>query len=308
VLFRSHIRGVAAEHKAALVIKGNDVTIDGLECSDISVVNGNGACIRMEGRNLTLRNVYFHDAQQGILAGKAGAPEKGLLLIEDSRFERLGFGARAHAIYVGEDAITLHIRRSQIVSSTGYGHEIKSRAQRTLIESSVIASLDGSDSRLVDIPNGGELIIRDSTLQKGPNSDSPDLIGVGLERGKSKSKDHLINSIIIEYNTFFVERGQRTELVHVEDVPPAILRHNKIIGGTPYSGDGNKWYIDVAAAHIARPPALTGSTDEAAPTNIQELQAFVERQLGRTVSNVWVSKSYPRFLRQIGRASCRERV
>ena len=295
----AHIKGAAAEHKAALVIKGDNVTIEGLECSDISVTNGNGACIRMEGRNLTLRNVYFHDAQQGLLAGKAGAPEKGVLLIEDSRFERLGFGARAHGIYVGEDDITLDIRRSRFVASNGQGHEIKSRARRTLIEDSVIASLDGVDGRLIDIPNGGELVVRGSILQKGPNSGSPDLIGAGLERGKSNSKDHQINSIIIENNTILLERGQRTELVHVEGIPDAILHQNKIIGGTPYTQSDNKWYIDLAAAHLERPKALTAAANDPAPTDLPQLYAFVERQLERTVSDVWVSRNYPRYLRPL---------
>lgn len=295
----AHIRGAVVERKAALVIKGNDVTIDGLECSDIAVTNGNGACIRMEGRNLTLRNVYFHDAQQGILAGKAGAPEKGTLLIEKSRFERLGFGARAHGIYVGEGDITLHIRDSRIVASTGKGHEVKSRAQSTLIENSVIASLDSVDGRLIDIPNGGELIVRDSILQKGPNSGSRDLIGVGLERGKGKSKDHLINSIIVENNTILLERGQRTELVHVRDVPEAIFRRNTIIGGTPYNANDNKWYIDLAAAHISRPASLTSTVDDPMPENLPALYAFIERQLGRAVSQVWVNRDYPRYLRPV---------
>jgi hypothetical protein len=84
----AHLLGVAAGGKAALVIAGNDTVIEGLECSDIAVPDRNGACIRLEGRNLTLRGVHFHDSEQGILGGG------GTVLIEDSTFERLGKGGR----------------------------------------------------------------------------------------------------------------------------------------------------------------------------------------------------------------------
>ena len=291
------MRGAAVEGKAALVVKGDDILIEGLECSEINVVNGNGACIRMEGRNLTLRRVYFHDSQEGILVGWIGRAEKGRLLIEDSRFERLGFGGRAHAIYVGEGDITFEIRRSRVVASKGQGHEIKSRAARTLIEGCVIASLEGADSRLVDVPNGGEVVIRNNLFQKGPNSQNPDLIAVGLERGKPGRSDHAVNSILIEGNTFILERGHRMNLVHTKHVPPAVLRRNTIIGGLPYREGDNLWYRNLAAAGLDRPGALLPAVPERAPASVDELFNFVEQQLRRAVSEVWVSRRYPRSLR-----------
>ena len=41
--------GVAAEGKALQVIKGNDTTVTGLDCSEIGVASGNGACIPQDG-------------------------------------------------------------------------------------------------------------------------------------------------------------------------------------------------------------------------------------------------------------------
>ncbi len=63
----------------------------------IAVPDGNGACIRLEGQNLTVDHCYFHDSQQGILTG----PRPGLVQISRSRFERLGHGGQAHGIYIG---------------------------------------------------------------------------------------------------------------------------------------------------------------------------------------------------------------
>ena len=92
----AHLNGVAAEGKAALVIKGNDVTVMGLECSGISVGGGNGACIRAEGTNLTLDGVYFHDSEEGLLSGG----KSGRIEVRNSRFERLG-AARSFSATAG---------------------------------------------------------------------------------------------------------------------------------------------------------------------------------------------------------------
>ena len=70
--------------KNTLVVMGNSVLIEGLECSGIHVPSGNGACLRLEGKDITIRKVFFHDSEEGILGGR------GLTVIEDSRFERLG--------------------------------------------------------------------------------------------------------------------------------------------------------------------------------------------------------------------------
>ena len=195
----AHMMGYAAEGKAALVIKGNNTVIEGLECSGISVSDRNGACIRLEGRNLTLRNVYFHDSEQGVLGGG------GVILIEDSKFERLGREGQAHGLYVWGDEVIF--RRSEVLASKSEGHEIKSRAKRTIIEGSVIASLDGDDSRLIDISNGGEVIIRGNVLQQGPESVNNEMIGLGFEGLRYEN-----NAVLIEANIILVDRP-RTKIV-----------------------------------------------------------------------------------------------
>ncbi len=244
----AHLRNGVAEGKAAIVVKGNDTVIEGLECSGIWVSAGNGACIRLEGTNLTLRNVNFHDSQEGILAGG----ECGDVLIEDSLFERLG-GAedialgRAHAIYIS-CGNSLTIRNSRILSSKEEGHEVKSRAVTTLIENNVIASLDGIDSRLIDVPNGGVLIVRDNILEMGPNTSNPDLIGYGLE-----GIGHLVNTISITGNTIIIDRSPSV-LLRATGATSTIGEGNKLIGGDPVSG--NEWFPDREAAGLGPYPAL----------------------------------------------------
>ena len=220
--------GVAAEGKAALVIRGDDTVIEGLECSEIAVPDGNGACIRLEGRNLTVRHVHFHDAEEGILIADTG----GTVIIEDSRFERLGASGRAHGVYANHIE-ALIIRRSCFLSSTDQGHEVKSRAARTVIEDSLIASFNGVDSRLIDLPNGGDLVVRDSILVKGPRSSSRDVIGFGLE-----GIGHPVNGVRLE-NTVIIIDHPRARLINGE--VPTILSGVQMIGGDPREAGAAPW-------------------------------------------------------------------
>jgi len=189
----AHLRGHAVKNKAALVVKGTDIVIDGIECSRIYVKARNGSCIRAEGHNLTVRNVYFHDNEQGVLTG----PASGTFLVENSRFERNGKDGRAHGLYVGKSVDTFIFRGNKVLSTVNEGHGVKSRAHRTIIEDNIIASLDGLDSRAIDISNGGDVIIRRNILEKGPQSRNWQMIGLALE-----GEIHPTNSASIEANLF----------------------------------------------------------------------------------------------------------
>jgi len=207
------IKGVAAEGKAALVIKGENTVIEGLECAEIAVPDQNGACVRLEGKGLILRRVYFHDSEQGVLAHDGN----GEILIEDSRFERLGKGGRAHGLYVGTGT-ALTLRRTTVTEGRGQGHAVKSRSARTVLEGSTLATLTGADSRLIDVALGGELIVRDSLLEKGPGSDNAEMIGFGLE-----GRPYPVNRIAIENSTVIFDRS-----------PNRVMRspvHGEMVGG-----------------------------------------------------------------------------
>lgn len=209
--------GTTVAGKAALVITANDVVIDGLSCSEITVRDRNGACIRLEGNNLTLRNVHFFDSEQGILSGG----DRGLLLIEDSRFENLGRAGRAHGIYVGGGELI--VRRSIFLASKDEGHEIKSRAARTLIEDNVIASLGAVDSYLIDVPNGGVAIIRRNILQEGTRSANDGAVAFAMEGDR-----HENSSILVAGNLIFMDRRRGT-LIKAKG-HKATLSGNVIVG------------------------------------------------------------------------------
>ncbi|WP_078121719.1 hypothetical protein [Thiosocius teredinicola] len=207
IIGRGHVtfRGAAAKGKGTFIVNGNNTTIENIECRDVKVKDGNGACVRLQGKNLTLKHVFFHSSQQGLLTGN----KPGKVVIVDSFFERLGHGGRAHGIYQGGGV--LEIDRSYFLGAKSQGHEVKSRAKRTTITNSVIASMTNQDSRLIDISNGGIASITDCTLQQGPKSSNLDAIGFAVEK-----KRHKENAFTLKRNVIILERKGNNRLFHTK--------------------------------------------------------------------------------------------
>ncbi|EGV28491.1 hypothetical protein ThidrDRAFT_3719 [Thiorhodococcus drewsii AZ1] len=239
----------AAKDKGLMLIRGNGVEVRNLECRHVSVRDGNGACIRLEGTGLLLDHVYFHDSQQGLLTG--GKP--GLVHIRNSRFERLGKAGRAHAIYMGGGRLL--IENSLFLASKDQGHEIKTRASATTIARSVIASLTGNDSRLIDASNGGTLLIENSLLEQGPQTVNSTAIGFGLEGGAANRTDHRLT---LKHNLIILERAGSNRFLHLGDQPVSLdISANTFIAREPTGyDDGNLRFESRDAAGMASYPAL----------------------------------------------------
>lgn len=229
------LQGTAADNKAAIVVQADDVTIENIACRKITVPDGNGSCVRHEGGDLTLRKVHFHDNESGLLAWDRA----GTILIEDSRFERNGKRGQAHAIYVNGGKLI--VRRTFILSSKDQGHGIKSRAEETLIEKSVIASLLGDDSRLIDISDGGIVRIRENLLIEGPNSVNWQFIAFGVENAQRFAT----NQLSVVGNMVITDRPGGSEFILVGDtMPTPIVRGNMVVGNPKYDWPANNFFFE----------------------------------------------------------------
>jgi len=241
------IFGKTVESKGALVIKGDHTYIEGLECHSIYVPDNNGVCVRLEGKGLTLNNVYFHHAQGGLL----GSPKGGDIRIEQSRFEHLGDGAFYHGVYTLERT-RLFINNSYFLNNRNAGHEIKSRSSHTEIVNSTIAASQSRDSRLVDVPNGGVFILRDNLLVEGVYSENHDLLSWGVEGVK-----HSTGSIIIENNVFVSDKAS-ARLISLRDGPKTKSIVNNIVIGQilGFEKEDNLFFTNRAEASLPRAPKL----------------------------------------------------
>jgi len=193
----------AAHNKGFILNQGNNLTVENIECRHISVRDGNGACIRQEGVDLTLNHVYFHDSQEGVLET---ANVKGKITINDSRFELLGFNGQAHGIYTNK--ADLYVYQSLFIAAKDQGHAIKVRGSKLYISESIIASLSSDDSRLIDMSSGGELVVLNSILEQGPKSVNGQMIGYALE-----GFQHDYNKIELKNNLIYLDRIGENELL-----------------------------------------------------------------------------------------------
>jgi len=219
--------------KGLFVILGNDVTVRNLTLQRARVPDDNGAGIRQEGRNLMVDGVKFINNQNGILGN---AKPDSTVVIRNSNFERNGTcaGACAHGIYFNALKL-LRIENSRFFE-TRQGHHIKSRAARTeVIGCDISDGPDGNSSYLIDVPNGGSLVVRHSKLEKGPKAENhTTAIAIGEEAIGQPTAE-----ILIENNTFRNDGEYKTLLLWNVTATPAVLKGNKLIGAvTALKGDG----------------------------------------------------------------------
>ena len=156
--------------------------------------------------------------------------------MKDSLFDRNGtcISSCAHGIYVGPTAL-LRVERTRFVG-TKQGHHIKSRAARTeVIGCTIQDGEDGTASYLIEQPNGGSLVVRDSTLQKGPEAENHSAaIIIGAEGVTQATRE-----ITVENNNFRNDGGWQTIFVRNLTATDAVLKGNRISGSVQaLSGDG----------------------------------------------------------------------
>jgi hypothetical protein len=220
--------------KALFITTGQDITVRNLTLTRARVPDGNGAGIRMEGRNLTVEHVRFINNQNGILT-ISRAPDS-VLVIRDSAFIRNGACEKtcSHGVYAGHLDL-LHVERSEF-TETRQGHHIKSRAGRTeVLDCDIEDGPEGTASYLIEAPNGGSVLIRGNTLQKGPKSENRSTaISIGAE-----GVDQPTREITIEDNAFRLGGSYRTVFVTNMTATEAMLKGNRIPDTVkPLRGDG----------------------------------------------------------------------
>jgi hypothetical protein len=160
VAFRASVPGqsifdsATCEGKAALVLRGQAASIDGIIFQNMRVPDANGAGIRLEKGDLTITRAIFRNSEQGILT--ANDPS-GAISIDRSTFSGLGRCDRglscAHSIYIGEYG-ALKVSNSRFERGNG-GHYVKSRAARISVTDSAFDDTRGKDTNyMIDLPGG----------------------------------------------------------------------------------------------------------------------------------------------------------
>ena len=250
----AHVRDKTTAGKAIWVIQGNNTTVEWIEFSGATVPDKNGAGIRQEGADLTVRHCFFHDNEDGILAGDHAQSR---ILIEYCEFARNGYGdGYSHNMYINHVA-EFTIRYS-FVHEARVGHNIKSRALRSFILCNGITSGTGTTSREIDLPNGGLAVVAGNVIVHGGASQNSNLLGYGME-GLSNP----IRSLFVAHNTFVTARGAGSFVQLPSSGCDTLVAKNNIFAGRSDAVTGQAVLLDSVANFVTRDPAAPLFTDAA---------------------------------------------
>jgi hypothetical protein len=246
----AHVKDKSCGGKGIWITSGNNITIEYIEFSGASVPDNNGAGIRAQGGNITIRHCYFHDNENGILASDNINAD---VLIEYSEFANNGFGdGFTHNMYINHyNSFSLrycYIHHSKI------GHEIKSRAHNNYILYNRISDeTSGTSSRNIDLPNGGQAIIIGNLIEQGPNSGNSNILGFGLE-GLTNPGSHDIYVI----NNTFVNDKSSGSFINIQSGTGILKVVNNIFAGPGTLIVGIPSTLDSSTNRINSDPSVIG--------------------------------------------------
>ena len=235
--------GTPSGQKGIYVIDADGVTLQNLELTGATISSGsgeNGAGVRIEASNLTIRGCYIHDNQDGILGSPLMAG--GTLLIESSEFAHNGMGSGCvdgngctHNLYIGANfakvTFQYNYSHSLATDTPDKGHLFKSRAQQNFVLYNRFTGEGDTDSYEVEFPQGGLAVVVGNMIEKPPMSGNGSLVAYGLE--SLANADHrlfVVNNTLVNDKsggTFFNSAAGAMVVAH----------NNFLIGtGTPWNG------------------------------------------------------------------------
>jgi len=187
--------GATCEGKAALVLRGQAASVDGIIFQNMRVPDANGAGIRLEKGDLTVTRAIFRNSEQGILTAEDRSAS---IRIDQSTFSGLGRCDRglscAHSIYIGGYG-SLTVTNSRFERGTG-GHYVKSRAARVTISDNAFDDTRGKETNyMIDLPNGATgSIVRNIFVQGASKENYSAFITVAPEGRQQTSTGLSINA------------------------------------------------------------------------------------------------------------------
>jgi hypothetical protein len=223
---RIDANGMSSQGKATWVISGDDTTVENIELTGATATDANGAGIRQEGKNLTVRGCYFHDNQDGILAGDAPGST---IVIEGSEFAHNGAGdGQSHNLYINH--VDKLVFRWNYSHHAVVGHLLKTRALVSDIRYNRFSDeADGTASYEINVPNAGTTMIVGNVIEQGPMTMNSAIIDYGSE----PSGFNATTDLYVVNNTVVNDRAAGGTFVQIAAMvtTPAVLTNNIFVGG-----------------------------------------------------------------------------
>ena len=213
--------GRSAQGKAIWVTDGANITIENIEFANVKVRDRNGAGIRAQGPNLTVRRAVFRDSENGILAvGR----EDSTIVIEHTEFARNGYGdGRSHGLYINR--VKRLVFRYNYAHHAKVGHQLKTRARENIIVNNLFMDGDrGNSSYAIDLSNARVAYVMGNVLQQSGLTENSSLIYVGAKVQHPGARIHIAN------NTVISDRRAGGKFVLNQSPITATIQNNLLVG------------------------------------------------------------------------------
>lgn len=160
-----------------------NIVFDGAQVSDADGANGAG--IRFQARNLTVRDCKFMNCQNGILEGN-GSVIGSEVLIENSEFDNNGYqlpddpthSGYEHHLYIGASTTVFTLRNCYLHHPRGQANSIKTRALMNYIEYNFIdEGSTGYGSYELNIAQGGLCVVIGNVFIQGASGANHSIVG-----------------------------------------------------------------------------------------------------------------------------------
>ena len=217
--------------KGIFVVESSGVIFENLELTGAAVAGDcNGAGIRVEGTDITIRNMLFRGNENGILGTPAAGLRDGYIVIEDSEFVDNGSDCQrgqSHGVYLNSFA------RATVTGSyfhrSRWGHEYKSRARENFLLYNRFANESGNASREVEITEGGLAVLVGNVIQQSESSDNSTLLGFAIEAQEPPMELYVV------HNTFVNERRAGV-FIDARGTTGGIALNNLFVGSGSFNG------------------------------------------------------------------------
>lgn len=246
--------------KGIWVVHANDTVIENIDFGGARLNDDkNGAGIRVDPvRNISIRDCYFHDNDNGILTAPSPASH---VLIENSEFARNGHGdGYSHNTYVADSILTFRYNYSHSVNN---GNLLKTRAHLNFIEYNRIAY--GTNSRytanyVIDIPDGGVAYVIGNVIEQAAYLNTRKYNSTMVSYGAEHRTRYAKNALYVVNNTFVNNAGSGRFISVPRNPSLTVVNRNNIFTGAGTVQDG--------AAHWRSDHNYRGDPGYLAPGNL----------------------------------------
>ena len=215
--------GANSMGKGIWVVQGTGTVIENVEMFGARVPDRNGAALRLDGRDLTLRGSYLHDNENGILTNNDGVSN---IVIENTEFASNGYGdGYSHNLYIGH--VNSLVFRNSYSHDAKVGHNLKSRANTNTIVYSRFSSSVNQPSYEIDLPNAGKAYVIGNVIQQPAWNNNPALLAFGEEGASNVGQE-----LYVVNNTFLNEDSSRGTFIMVGGgvTTPVLMQNNLFVG------------------------------------------------------------------------------